>query len=207
MKVFFIYTALLFLLFIPVFYFRFIEKSDIYRLIFLRIFLLIEFTLISFVFYFNIKNRILRHIIRLAPILFAAFSFYDYSISPNDKFSYQPLAAECLILLVYLIYFFYEKIQINTSIPIYQTKIFWIAVAFIIYSSGNFFLFLYSNNPVKDEEYFFQYTIIYSTFAILKNIALCTGILINQPNENNTYPDFITQNTFSNSALSEEKRF
>lgn len=195
------------MLLIPVFYFRFIEKSDTWRLFFLRIFLLIEFTLISFVFYYNIRNRILKQVIRFTPILFAAFSFYDYSITPGNDFSYQPLAAECLILLVYLIYFFYEKIQINTSVPIYQTKIFWIAVAFIIYSSGNFFLFLYSNNPVKDEEYFFQYTIIYSTFAILKNIALCTGILINQPDENNKYPDFITQNSFSNSALTDEKMF
>jgi hypothetical protein len=149
----------------------------------------------------------LRQIIRFVPLLFAVYSFYDFIISPADKFSYKPLAGECLILMAYIIYFFYEKIQIVTSTPIYQTKIFWIAVAFIIYCSGNFFLFLYSNNPVKDDEFFFYYTIIYSTFAILKNIALCTGILINQPNESTDRHDFVTQKSFLEASGFEKNDF
>lgn len=124
---------------------------------------------------------------KFAPILFFAFSIYDYTLATNSTtFSYQPLAAECLILLIYIIYFFYEKIQISTSIPIYQTNIFWIIVAFTIYSSGNFFLFLYSNNAIKNQEFFFQFTLIYSTFTILKNIFLCVGLAIKQPIEDSS---------------------
>lgn len=166
-----------------------------------------EFIFVSLIFLYNINNRLLKQVIRIAPIFFTIFSVYDYMISPSDKFSYKPLAAECLILLIYIIYFFYERIQVNTSIPIYQTKIFWIAVAFIIYSSGNFFLFLYSINPIKDEDFLFQYTLVYSTFAILKNVSLSVGILINQPDENNHYPDLITQNSFSGSITLEEESF
>jgi len=76
-----------------------------------------------------------------------------------------------------------------------MTKVFWIAVAFTIYCSGNFFLFLYSNNPVKDNEYYFQFTLIYSTFTILKNICLSIGIFIKEPVDTHKYPDFITQNS------------
>jgi hypothetical protein len=202
LKVFFIYTTLLFLLLLPVFYYRFINVSDTIRLFFLRIFLVVEFTLVSFVFYYNIGNRFLRQMIRILPILFLIYSVYDYYSSPANKFNYQPLVTECLLLMIYIIYFFYEKIQTSTSVPIYLTKIFWIAVAFIIYSAGNFFLFLYSNNPVKDKEFLTQYTLIYSTFAILKNISLSIGILVNQPEPNNdNNPDFITQNSFSDSSL------
>ena len=165
-----------------------------------------EFALISIVFLYNIKNKLLRQVIRIVPVFLTLFSIYDYWISPSDRFSYKPVAAECLILLIYIIYFFYEKIQTITLIPVYQTKIFWIAVAFIIYSSGNFFLFLYANNAIKDDDFNFQYTLVYSTFAILKNIALSVGILIDEPDsKSNQYPDLITQNSFSDSiGLDEE---
>lgn len=164
-----------------------------------------EFVFISSIFLFNIKSKFLKLIIRFAPVAFIAYSIYNYIVTPGGIFDYKPLAAECLILLVYILYFFYEKIQTTTSIPIYQTKIFWIAVAFIIYCSGNFFLFLYSNNPIKDDELIFQYTIIYSTFAILKNIALCTGILVHEPSENGKHPDFITQPSFSQNFQFDDK--
>ncbi len=189
------YLTSLFLLFLPVFYFRFINPDAVYRLLFLRFFLVVEFSLITIFLYYNISHRILKRIMLFIPIIFLVYSIYDYLGSEVGKFSYKPLVAECLILLVYIIYFFYEKIQSNTSTPIYMTRVFWIAVAFTIYCAGNFFIFLYSNNPVKDNEYFFQFTLIYSTFTIIKNVALCIGLIIKQPVEKNKYQDFITQNS------------
>lgn len=64
--------------------------------------------------------------------------------------------------------------------PIYQRAIFWICVAFIVNSSGNFFLFLYSKNSYNDEVFKRQYTIIYTTVTVIKNILLCISILINE---------------------------
>jgi len=67
--------------------------------------------------------------------------------------------------------------------PIYKRPIFWISVAFIINFSGNFFLFLYSQNSYRDEEFQRQYTIIYSTVTFIKNILLCYSILIKENNK------------------------
>ena len=64
--------------------------------------------------------------------------------------------------------------------PIYQKAIFWISVAFIINSSGNFFLFLYSKNSYNDETFKKQYTIIYTTVTVIKNFLLCVSILIKE---------------------------
>lgn len=138
---------------------------------------------------------------RFAPILFFAYSVYDYTITKNTTFSYQPLAVECFVLLVYILYFFYEKIQISTTVPIYQTNIFWIIVAFTVYSAGNFFLFLYSNNASKNQEFIFQFTLIYSTFTILKNVFLCIGLITTQPKENSisneiNFKDFPDSDSF-----------
>jgi hypothetical protein len=69
--------------------------------------------------------------------------------------------------------------------PIYQKAIFWISVAFIINSAGNFFLFLYSKNSFNDDPNFKrQYTIIYTTVTVIKNFLLCISILIKETPKN-----------------------
>jgi hypothetical protein len=70
--------------------------------------------------------------------------------------------------------------QENVIEPIYTKAIFWISVAFIINFSGNFFLFIYSKNSFNDEAFKRQFTIIYSTVTILKNILLCIGVMIRE---------------------------
>lgn len=67
--------------------------------------------------------------------------------------------------------------------PLYKKAFFWIAIAFFIYSAGNFFLFLFKNSSKQDENFQIQYTIIYSTFTILKNVLLCIGLYLNKNNE------------------------
>ncbi len=64
--------------------------------------------------------------------------------------------------------------------PIYNKAIFWISVAFIINFSGNFFLFLYSKSSYDEEAFKFQYTVIYTSVTIIKNILLCISIFIKE---------------------------
>jgi hypothetical protein len=78
--------------------------------------------------------------------------------------------------------------------PIYQRAIFWIAVAFIINFSGNFFLFLYSKNSFNDEVFKRQYTIIYTTVTLIKNILLCISIIIKENKKVSLSPKI--ENTF-----------
>jgi hypothetical protein len=184
MRIFFYYSISLFLLFIPVFYYRFVNPSDENRILFLRFFLITEFTFLSLFFYHIINSRIVKLIILLAIIPFILFSIYDYFNSKSILFSYIPLVIECLTFLSYILYFFYEKMRSNTVVPAYQTRPFWIAVAFTLFCSGNFFLFLFSNTTVKDELYKLQFTIIYSTFTILKNLFISIGLIIKVDNEN-----------------------
>ena len=75
--------------------------------------------------------------------------------------------------------------------PIYQRAIFWICVAFIINSSGNFFLFLYSQNSYNDEIFKKQYTIIYVIVTVIKNLLLCISIFIKEKHENLPPNNFI----------------
>jgi hypothetical protein len=77
--------------------------------------------------------------------------------------------------------------QETVTEPIYQKAIFWISVAFIINSAGNFFLFLYSKNSFNDDPNFKrQYTIIYTTVTVIKNLLLCISILIKEAPKTDT---------------------
>ncbi len=73
--------------------------------------------------------------------------------------------------------------QKSVAEPIYQRAIFWIAVAFIINFSGNFFLFIYGKNSYDDDSFKRQYTIIYTTITLLKNLLLCISVFIKENNE------------------------
>ena len=68
----------------------------------------------------------------------------------------------------------------NFTIPLYQLPSFWISVAFLIYFSGNFFLFLFSKVIENDPGFANQYTLIYSSITIIKNILLCTALIVNR---------------------------
>ena len=72
---------------------------------------------------------------------------------------------------------------------------FWFAVAFLINFSGNFLLFVYSETSKKDPDFNTNYTIIYSTVTILKNLLLCLAITMKEyPNKNITTNDTFLPN-------------
>ena len=93
---------------------------------------------------------------------------------------FVPASVEHILLLIFIIYYLFEVMQETVLEPIYQKAIFWISVAFIINSAGNFFLFLYSQNSYKDEIFQKQYIIIYATVTVIKNVLLCISILIKE---------------------------
>ena len=177
-KVFFVYTILLFISILLLLTFRYIFKSHQSYQIFQRFFIIAEYSLISIFFTYNIRQLRLRKIIRASIVLFSLFSVYDITSTINEPFTYYPLVLECLLLPLIIVLFFYEKMKYSTKYPVYSSPAFWIAVAFLIFSTGNFFLFLFSKLFVQDLHSKLLYNNVYGFFTILKNTLLCTGIFI-----------------------------
>lgn len=171
---------MLFISIVAVLLFRYIFKSYPTYLLFYRFFIVIEFVLISYFFYKNLFQDKLRSLIPLLIVLFIVFSFYDYFSSLNKNFTYYPLVLECLLFPLIIILFFYEKMKYNTRFPIYLSPSFWIAVGFLIFSTGNFFLFLFSKLLLQNLDNKHIYNNIYGFFTILKNIFLCTAIIVSK---------------------------
>ena len=179
-KVFFVYTLLLFTSIIAVLTFRYFLKSYQTYLIFYRCFIILEFALISLYFAKNITQVKIRIFIRLLIVPFSTYSVYDYITSINQDFTYYPLVLECLLFPIIIILFFHEKIKYSTKYPIYLSSGFWIAVGFLIFSTGNFFLFLFSKILLQNLDNKNMYNIIYGFFTILKNIFLCVAVIVSK---------------------------
>ncbi len=183
LKVFFLYTTVFAFFLCLSIYFKFIFQNGILGLLVKRFFLVAEFSLLSFFYYTCVPTKRSKIVFLLSVISFFLYSVYDYFIAKPGVFSFIPLVMECLYFLFVIVYFFYNKIQNDLNTSIYFQPVFWISVGFLIYFSGNFFLFLFSRSMINDPEFRRQYTIIYDTVTIIKNIFICTGIIVNAKNE------------------------
>lgn len=103
---------------------------------------------------------------------------YDYFSGNTPSIAYTPLLTECVFFTLLIVYFFFEKLKQDTNEPLFNTFIFWVAVAFLVNYSGNFLLFAYSETSTKEPDFKTNYAIIYSTVTIIKNLLLCISITI-----------------------------
>ncbi len=190
---FFLYAALTALSVICLFLFRYVYPDRTIYFTIGRIHPVIEFSIIAWIFSLFFQNKIIKKIVAFAPIPFFLICLIDYLSAKTLSIAYVPLLTECLFFISLFIYFFFEKMKQDINEPLFNTFIFWIAVAFLINFSGNFLLFVYSETSNKEPDFKTNYTIIYSTVTIIKNILLCIAV---------TMKENLTKNTSANNNLS-----
>ena len=198
---FFIYTVFSFLFLALSLSALYLFKSPIYYILLLRIFLLGEFSLLC-LFYSTLIDHLAVKKIWFYPILlFIIFCSYNFLTSSATGFDFIPLAVECLFFTVIILFYFYQTMRFNFSIPLFQVPGFWFSVGFLIYFSGTFFLFLFSKSMWQTPGFKIQYTLLYSTITIIKNILLCTAIFVNRSmvdkKKNVESTNYLNRNTFN----------
>ena len=182
-KVFFLYTLFIAILVVVGFSLLYIFKSKENYYLVVRVYNVMEYTVLAFFFSFYIKNKLIKKALLLSVVIYFLFCIFNFAIEKKPGMPFVPATVEHILLLFFIIYYFFEVMKNTVIEPIYQRAIFWISVAFIINSSGNFFLFLYSKNSYNDEIFKTQYTIIYTTVTVIKNLLLCISILIKEKHE------------------------
>ena len=177
-KVFFFYVSAIAFFICLSTYFKF-QNDRVHQLLVNRIFLVVEFSTLSWFYFSQLVFKYKKAVFLSASIFFLLYSIFDYLTTESSKnFSFIPLVFECLFFVMVIIYFFYEKIQYNLSIPILHTAEFWISIALLLYFSGNFFLFLYSKSMYNNPSFRVQFTIIYNTLTIFRDILLTVAVLV-----------------------------
>ena len=173
LKVFFVYSIFqaLFAILCTLAFYAF--KSFPTYILVLRFHSVFEYILISYFLYLLIRNKIVKKIILFLTIPYLIFSVYDFFKFGNQTFSNDPSLVEFLILILFIIFFLFEKMQYSIDVPVYQTINFWISVGLFVYFTGTFFyILLVKNTNNSDINLKKQLLIINSVVIIIKNVIL-----------------------------------
>lgn len=135
-----------------------------------------EYSVLSFFFWKNINSKKVKHFIFITSILFLVFQIIYVSIIKVKRLDSIPIGIETILLLIYILYFFYQFSKDLGTSYIYNHYAFWIAVGILIYLGGSFFFFILIDYLNTDEvEVFGNMTFV---AEIIKNILFATGIYI-----------------------------
>lgn len=148
-------------------------------------FTILEFTLISFFIYSSLRGRILRFIPLIGALIFYPIAIINFT-KEQDSFDSIPASVEAILIISYCILLLYEQINDPKIIFVYNTKKFWVTIAFFLYFSSTLFLFLYARNLTRAE--FDKYWTINNFFEILKNILLSISFIMKKSSKN-AYPE------------------
>ncbi len=147
----------------------------------LKVYTLVEYILFSLFLHNLYRNSIAKKIVYFSIYPFILFCIIDFFIN-KSPFSNSPSLIEFLAFIVFIIYFFYEKMKTVIQYPLYQSITFWICVGLFIYFTGNFFFFLFINSS-SDPTFIGQLKNIYFFVTISKNLLICFSFLANENTE------------------------
>lgn len=146
-----------------------------------RIFTIVEHILVASFFYQIIGNVRARKLILSFSMLFLLYSIFDFISSGTKTFDSIPVAISSLILIIYAIYYLFEEIQTPNSFFLYSTPTFWAVVGIIFSFSGTFFVFIFSQKNYSNPDFKSTYSLIVSSFSIIRNIFLIVALIIKPP--------------------------
>ena len=154
------------------------------KIIVFSVFTLMEYVLMSLFFYLIIKGKILRTLIKICSILFIALTIVNFIyLGKSAKFDSLPVTIECILIIIFSIFYLFEQVSKPQEVFIYLSPSFWVVVGCFIYLSGTFFLFIQVAFMPENEGV--NYWFINLFCNIVKNIffAIAFGIK-NDPSNN-----------------------
>jgi hypothetical protein len=150
--------------------------DESYILSLYAIFTVLEYLLFACLLYGLLHSQKIKAIIKIASISFLVFiSIYYLSVRLKSLDS-VPIGIETVLILGYSFLFFYEQMQIESQILIYNRFSFWIVSGIMIYLGGSFFIYVFANqvdNETKHTFWAFQ-----NVFSIIKNILFTLSLYI-----------------------------
>ncbi|MFT3822973.1 MAG: hypothetical protein QM731_03600 [Chitinophagaceae bacterium] len=134
------------------------------------IFSIIEYGLLTALFYRLIQNKLNRYILKAGTVLFVATAIIRLIHLHNYSLNGLTTCTSALLVINYSILYFYEWLKTDIMEPIDGKAEFWIVTGCLFYFSANFFFFI---NP--DKQLVHTWLII-SIFNFLKNVLFIAAM-------------------------------
>jgi hypothetical protein len=148
-------------------------------------FTFVEFTIFFLFIYTNLQGRKLKYIPLIGALIFYPIAILNFIKGGQEGFDSVPASLESVLIISYCILLLYEQINDPKIIFVYNTKKFWVIIAFFLYFSSTLFLFLVARNFTQTEHE--KYWAINNFFEILKNILLSISFIMKKRNQDE-YP-------------------
>ena len=139
-------------------------------------FTILEFTLFSFFFYSSLQEKRFKYISVIGALIFYVIAFSSFTNQQEHPFDSLAASVEAILIISYCILLLYEQIRDPSVIFVYDTKKFWVIIAFFLYFSSTLFLFVYSGTINEQQRH--NYWAINNFFEILKNILFCISFIM-----------------------------
>ena len=120
------------------------------------------------------KNRAVKKLFLFSIIPYWLFCIYNFYVSDSTTFNNHPAIVEFSVFIILLIFYFYEKMNIITTVPLFKSISFWLCVGLFIYFTGNLFYLLFITST-NNEKLQIQMQTIYSCVTIIKNLILASA--------------------------------
>jgi hypothetical protein len=150
----------------------------------IRLFTILEYSFCTAFFYKIIGSNKIKNIITIVSPIFFVYSFSDYYFSEKTSFDSIPTGLSALLILFYSSSFLYDKINNPKTSLLYNTQSFWVTVGMMIYFSGTFFLFIFSQDEFENPEFRLIFDFLLLTFSILRNLFFAIAFLLPPEKEN-----------------------
>lgn len=139
------------------------------------------FTLIEALFLFEfykkvIDTKVAGKIITILTLIFVAIWITYFIKSGYIQYLDIVYGLECICIIGLSIFYFFKQISKPDSLYIYAQPRFWIVTAYLIYTAGTLFLFLFQEDLSIEEQK--KYFILNSVFLILKTLILSIAMLL-----------------------------
>jgi len=157
------------------FYLQSIRSSSVVYLF--LFFTIVEYSFFCYFIYVILPKGSIKRSIVYIWTAFLLFALIDY-IFFSKPLEWDSIVSgvECIIVLCLCIYYLYSQIKGTNNLLIYSTFDFWVVIAFLIYFSGTFFLYLMTDRMMHNLSFQKLYLIINIAFNIIKNILLCVAM-------------------------------
>jgi hypothetical protein len=152
------------------------KNNDFLVEISLRVFTVFEYLLFATFLYLVIKSSLFKKLIIGLSLVFLIVTFYNYNKSPNSSFDSVPVSIESILLIIYCLYYFFERMNEPQVTFIYSAYHFWVVIGILIYLSASFFLFMQADNLSQTDKKSFWIIAVLSNS--LKNIFFTIAFVI-----------------------------
>jgi hypothetical protein len=147
------------------------------KILYQYVYTTLEYIFFSYFLWSSIQNVTFKKIIFFLSICFVAFQVTYYLVNNTLRLDTIAIGIETILLLVYIIYFFYEYFNNVKFTSIINHYCFWLSVGILVYLGGTFFFnILAEQHAVQnfiDDYWYFTYLA-----DTLKNILFIAAIFV-----------------------------